>query len=148
MQLIVFTLERQQYALQLSAVDKVVRAVEISPLPKAPEIVNGVVNVRGRIMPVINVRRRFYLPEREIALTDQFIIAHTARRPVCLVVDAIIAVSEYPEQSMAGAESILPGLEYIEGIVKFQDGLVFIHDLGNFLSLEEEASLDQALETT
>lgn len=147
MQLIVFTLEGQQYALRLGAVDKVVRAVEISPLPKAPEIVQGVVNVHGRIMPVINMRRRFHLPEREIALSGQLIIAHTARRPVCLVADAIVAVSEYSEQSMAEPESILPGMEYIEGVMKLDNGLLLIHDLDRFLSLDEEACLTQALAT-
>lgn len=145
MQLVVFSLDRQQCALRLDAVDKVVRAVEISPLPKAPDIVDGVVNVRGRIMPVINVRRRLHLPEREIAVTGQFVIAHTARRPVGLVVDAVADVADYPEQSIAGADSILPGMEYIEGIVKLQDGLLLIHDLDRFLSLEEETSLTRAL---
>ena len=146
MQLIVFTLDRQQCALRLDAVDKVVRAVEITPLPQAPQIVDGVVNVRGRIVPVINVRRRFRLPEREIALTDQFIIAHTARRPVGLVVDAVADVADYPEPSIASADSVLPGMEYVEGIVKLQDGLLLIYDLDRFLSLEEEASLPRALE--
>ncbi len=145
MQLIVFTLEHQQCALRLGAVEKAVRAVEISPLPQAPEIVDGVVNVHGRILPVINVRRRLGLPQRELALTDQFIIAHTARRPLCLVVDDIRAVSDYPEQSLIAPASILPGLEHIEGVVKLDDGLLLIHDLDRFLSLDEEASLTQAL---
>lgn len=147
-QFISFTLGEQCYALCLSAVDRVVRAVEINPLPQAPEVVTGIINLQGQIIPVINMRRRFRLPERDIALTDCLVIAHTARRQVGLVVDAVTDVFEYPEQSIAGAESILPGLEYIEGVVKLGDGLVLIHDLDKFLSLEEEASLAQALGTT
>ena len=147
-QLISFMLGEQCYALRLSAVERVVRAVEINPLPQAPEVVTGIINLQGQIIPVINMRRRFRLPERDIALTDCLVIAHTARRPVGLVVDAVTDVFEYPEQSIAGAESILPGLEYIEGVVKLRDGLVLIHDLDKFLSLEEEAFLAQALETT
>ena len=146
-QFIIFTLGEQRYALHLSVVDRVVRAVTINPIPQAPEIILGVVNVQGRIIPIINMRRRFGLPEREIVLTDQLIIAHTARRPVGLVVDAIIDVIEYPKQGIAAAENILPDLEYVEGVVKFQDGLVLIHDLDKFLSLEEETSLSQALAT-
>ena len=146
-QLISFNLGEQRYALHLSAVDRVVRAVEISPLPQAPKIVTGIINFQGQVIPVINMRRRFRLPEREIALTDCLVIAHTARRPVGLVVDAVTGVIEHPAQSIAGAESILPGLEYVEGVVKLQDGLALIHDLDKFLSLEEEASLAQALET-
>ncbi len=147
-QLVVFTLGEQRYALRIAAVDRVVRVVEINPLPQAPEIVVGVVNMQGQIVPIINVCRRFHLPEREIALTDQLIIAHTARRPVGLVVDAVIDVIESLEQGIASTESILPDLEYVEGVVKVQDGLVLIHDLDKFLSLEEETSLTQAMETT
>ena len=147
-QFTVFALDDQRYALRLAAVDRVVRAVEINPLPQAPEIVAGVVNVKGEIVPIINVRRRFRLPEREVALTDHLVIAHTARRPVGLLVDAVTDVIEYPEQDIAGAEGILSGLDYVEGVVKLQDGLVLIHDLDKFLSLEEEDSLDRVLETS
>lgn len=145
MQLVLFTLEHQQYALRLNVVDQVVRAVSISPLPNAPDIVDGVVNVRGRIVPVINMRRRFRLPEREIALTDQFIIAHTRQRQVCLVADTILDVADFPEQSIAPADSILHGMELLEGVVKLQDGPVLIHDLDSFLSLDEENSLTRSL---
>jgi purine-binding chemotaxis protein CheW len=142
----VFSLDGQRYALALAAVEKVVRAVEVTRLPKAPDIVLGIVNVQGRVIPVINVRRRFRLPEREMALTDQIVIARTARRPVALVVDAVAGVLEYPEQEAVEARDILPDVEYVEGVVKLEDGLILIHDLDRFLSLEEEASLDQALE--
>ncbi len=146
-QLTIFTLDEQRYALGLGRVDRVVRAVAITPLPRTPEIVLGLINVQGRVIPIINVRRRFHLPERDIALTDRIIIAHTARRPIGLVVDTVADVVECPEQSIVGAESILPGLEYVEGVVKLQDGLVYIHDLDRFLSMEEETSLAQAMET-
>lgn len=144
--LMVFSLDEQRYALALAAVEKVVRAVEITRLPKAPDIVLGIVNVQGRVIPVINVRRRFRLPEREMALTDQIVIAHTARRPVALVVDAVTGVLEYPEQEAVEARDILPDVEYVEGVVKLKDGLILIHNLDQFLSLEEETSLDRALE--
>jgi purine-binding chemotaxis protein CheW len=140
-------MDDQHYALRLPSVDRVIHAVEINALPHAPEIVLGIVNVRGQVIPVINLRRRFRLPEREIALSDRIIIAHTARRTVGLVVDAMADVMDYPEQSIAGAESILPGLEYVEGVMKLPDGLVYIHDLDRFLFMEEETSLDEALET-
>jgi purine-binding chemotaxis protein CheW len=147
-QLTIFTLDERRYALRLTAVDRVVRAVHISSLPQAPGIVLGIVNVQGRVIPIINMRRRFRLPEREITLTDRLIIAHTARRQVGLMVDAVEDVMEYPRQSITGSDSILPGMEYVEGVVKLQDGMAYIHDLGQFLSLEEETSLAQAMEVT
>jgi len=145
--LIVFSLDRQRYALPLHAVDRVVRMVAITPLPKAPDIVTGVVNLQGRVIPVIDVRRRFSLPEKKIALTDQLVVAHTLRRPVALVADAVHDVID-SAQDLIETENILPGLDYVEGVVKLTDGLILIHDLDRFLSLEEESSLALALETS
>ncbi|HEY7986657.1 MAG TPA: chemotaxis protein CheW [Methylophilaceae bacterium] len=145
-QFIVFCLMSQRYALDLSTVEKAVRIVEISPLPQAPEIVLGIINFHGHIVPVINMRRRFRLPERELLLSDQLIIAHTSRRMVGLVVDEVIAAAEYPGEVIASGAHILPGMDHVAGVVKLQDGLILINDLDKFLSIEEEASLEQAME--
>lgn len=144
--LVVFALDEQRYALPLSVVERAVRAVEVTPLPKAPDIVCGIVNVQGRVLPVFNIRRRFRLPEREIALTDQFIVAHARRRPVALAADAVSGVLEYSGRDAIPARDILPGIEYLEGVVKLEDGLVLIHDLERFLALDEESALERALQ--
>ena len=146
--LVVFTLDEQHYALPLSAVERVVRVVEITSLPKAPEIVLGVINRQGRIVPVVNLRRRFRLPERELRLSDHCLIAHTAKRMVALVVDEVSGVLEPADQAVAAAEPILPDLAYVVGVVKLAEGMVLIHDLDSFLSLEEEQTLDEALPDT
>lgn len=143
--LVVFALDDQRYALHLASVERVVRAVEITPLPKAPEMVTGVLNVRGSVIPVFNMRRRFRLAERAIRLSDQIIIAHAGRRRVALVVDAVLDVADCQEKAFLAPEEILPDLEYVTGAVKLSDGLVFIHDLATFLSLDEEAALNEAL---
>lgn len=145
--LLVLILGDQRYALPLPAIDRVMRMVAITPLPKAPDIVLGVVNVQGRVIPVINMHRRFHLPEREITLTDQLVVAHTAQRPVALVADAVLDVIAYPEQSLIAAGEVLPNIEYVEGVLKLTDGLILIHDLDKFLSLEEEKFLTHALKT-
>ena len=144
-QLVVFGLDERRYALRLSSVNQIVRMVEITPLPKAPEIILGVVNLRGRVIPVFHVRKRFHLPERGIGLSDHLIVAHTARRTVALVADAVSGVVARGEEELAAVDRILPGLEYVEGVVKLDDGLVFIHDLDTFLSLEEEKTMERAL---
>lgn len=144
-QLVVFSLDEQRYALLLSNVERIVRAVEITPLPKAPEIVLGVINVRGEIIPVVNIRKRFRLPEREIALSDHLIIAKTSRRAVALLADRVGQVLEVPENKIISAKKILPAMDYVEGVVKLEDGLILIHDLEKFLSLEEERALERAM---
>jgi len=147
-QLLVFTLDEQRYALHLSAVERVVRVIEITPLPKAPEIVLGVINMHGRIIPVVDTRKRFRLRECEIGLSDQLIIANTDTRPVALIVDSVTGVAEQSKDTIVQAEKIVPGMEYVEGVLKLDDGMVLIHDLDGFLSLKEEKALERAMRRT
>ena len=146
-QLCLFTLDERRYALTLLCVERVVFVVDITPLPKAPPVVLGVVNVKGDIVPVYDVRHRFRLPQRAINLTDQLMIARTSQQTVALLVDSVDGVIEVAEEDIAAAQGILPDIEYIQGIVKLPDGLVLIHDLEQFLSAEEERTLDEALKS-
>ena len=144
-QLVVFHLDEQRYALHLAAVERIVAVPEVTPLPHAPEIVLGVVNVGGRVAPVVDIRRRFKLPMREVHLSDHLIIASTARRMVAMIVDGATGVIEHREITAAGG--IVQGLEYVEGVAKLEDGLILIHNLETFLSLDEEKALDHATES-
>ena len=121
------------------------RSVEVTPLPDAPAIVAGVVNVGGRVLPVVDLRKRFGLPEREISLSDQLIVARTPRRTVALIVDAVSDVVECSEQEISVAASIIPGATIVEGVARLKDGMVVIQDLDRLLSLEEDRALDAAL---
>lgn len=145
--LILFRLDELRMALPLSAVERILRAVYITPLPNAPEIVLGVINAQGQIIPVIDMRRRLGLPERTLALTDQLILARTTKRPVALVTDSVTGVLEYPDSKLTEVHAILPGVESVTGVIKLEDGLAYIHNLDSFLSLEEESSLDRAMAT-
>lgn len=143
--LLVFRLDSGRYALPLAAVERVVRAAELTPLPNAPAIVLGVLDMGDRVVPVLDLRRRFGLPGREVGLDDQFLLARTSRRTVGLVVDEAQQVAEYPADAVMEATGMVPGLEHISGIARLHDGLVLIHDLEGCLSLDEEQSLARAL---
>jgi purine-binding chemotaxis protein CheW len=144
--LVNFNLDDQKYALFLSAVIRIIRVVEITSLPKATEIVLGVINMHGLIIPVFDVRKRFQLPQREIQLDHHLIVASTSKRTVALLVDSVSDVIEISEEKIIAGEKILPGLEYVEGVVKMEDGMILIHDLEQFLSLQEEKALHEAME--
>ncbi len=146
LQLVVFTLDEQRYAVPLSAVERVVRMVEITPIPQTPEIVLGLINVREWVIPVINVRRRFGLPEREPQLSDQLLIARTPKRALALVVDAVSEVITPSGQEVVTAEAILAHVDYVTGVVKRPDGLILIHDLDTFLALEEAQALGDVVD--
>jgi purine-binding chemotaxis protein CheW len=141
-QLVGFTLDEQRYGLRLSAVERVVRAVEVTPLPAAPEVVLGVINLAGRVVPVMSTRQRFGLPEKEPDLSDQFIIARAAMRTVALLVDSVSALVEVSAEDVVQAAGILPHMDYVDGVAKLEDGMILIHDIDKFLSLEEARMLD------
>jgi len=143
--LVIFRVEDQRYGLPLSMVERIVRAAEVTPLPKAPAIVIGVLDVEGRVLPVLNIRQRLGMPECKISPAHQFVIARTSKRGVVFVIDEALGVVALPSTGIVGAAQIVPGLEHIRGVVQLPDGLVLIHDLERFLSLQEERALDEAL---
>ena len=145
MQLVIFRVDSQRYALPLADVEHVIRAVAVTALPAAPALVLGAIDVRGSVIPVLNLRRRLHLPEREIGPDDQFLIARTQRRVVALVIDEAQAVSEFAARDMIGIGSIVSGLDQFRGAVRLDDGLLLIQDLEKFLSEEDERILEDAL---
>lgn len=147
-QLLVFRLDERRYALPLAVVERVVRAVEVTPLPKAPAIVLGAINVHGCVLPVLNVRRRFLMPDREVGPADWFLLARTARRTVVLVIDESDGVLERPQAEIIPSTQVIPGLDQFPGVIRLDDGLVLIHDLERFLSLDEARALDDAMDET
>ena len=144
-QIVLFTLDEPRYALYLSAVERVVRAVEITPLPKAPGIVLGVINWQGKILPVMDSRRRFHLPERETDPDDRFIIARAAGRLVALAAESVTGLRGLTDLEEASAAQAVPYAEHLKGVAKVEGDLVLICDLDRFLSLDEEQKLDAAL---
>lgn len=141
----VFTLDQQRYGLPLSCVERAVQVVELTPLPGAPDIVLGVINVAGTLVPVIDLRRRFGLPARDIALSDHIVIARADRRTVGLVVDAVIGLLSVGTEQVVRVAEILPAVDDIEGVATLNDGLLLIHDLAKCLSLDEAHTLDEAM---
>jgi purine-binding chemotaxis protein CheW len=143
--IVLFALDERRYGLDLDAVQRILRIVDITPLPGAPDIVLGVINVHGEVVPVMNMRKRFGLFERELRLTDHLIIAKTSTRTVGLAVDEVLGLLEVAESEVVKAAQIVPGVDYVEGVLKLPDQIVLIHDLDTFLSLEEERGLKEVM---
>lgn len=142
---VLFSLDAGRFALDLDVVERVVPALEVTPLPNAPDIVLGVFNLQGRIIPVMNTRRRLGRPEREMAISDHLIVAKAAGRSVALLVDDTTGMIERASHEIVRADAILPDLPQVSGVIRFPDGIVLIHDLGRFLSLEEARKLDAVM---
>lgn len=143
--IVVFMIETQRYGVSLQAVERIIRLIDYTPLPQGPEIVAGVIDFQGAVIPVINLRKRFGLPAREPRLSDHLILGHTRRRRVALLADEACGLETVCESAWIPAPSILPRTGYLAGAVKRKDGLILIHDLDACLSLDEEHALDLAL---
>ncbi len=141
-QIVVFSIDERRCALPLATVDRIVRVVEITPLPDAPQMVIGIINVQGRIIPVINIRKRFLLSEREMELSDQLIIAHTSKLNIALLVETVSGVIEYQIDEMVAPDKIISDLKYVKGIIKQNDGMIQILDIDTLLSYEELRSIE------
>jgi purine-binding chemotaxis protein CheW len=145
LRLVVFSLDNQRYGLSLECVQRAIRVVAITPLPGAPAIVLGIIDLGGRIIPAVDIRTRFGHPPRDISLSEHLIIAWTGKRTVALLVDETSGVIECSPEEVVPVGEILPGLAFIDGAVKLANGLILIHDLESLLSLEEETAIDRAL---
>jgi purine-binding chemotaxis protein CheW len=145
-QLVVFRVDDQRYALKLVGVERIVRAVEITHLPDAPGIVFGVINVEGRIVPVLNTRRRLGLPERDLELQDLFVIVNNGEWKVALVADEVLPVVEVPDEQIVASRKVLPGKGYVEGVAKMDDGMIIVLAVDKILSFDEHGRLSAAIE--
>ena len=130
---VVLALDDLRFGLSMNTVERVIRAVEISPLPDAPPGVVGVINVHGRIIPVFDIRARFGLAPREMRLSDHFVIGRAGLHPVALLVDAAVDVVPGAYHSALDARPPLAGVDFIEGLMMQGEHVIPIQDLGRFL---------------
>jgi len=145
LEVLVFEVAGQKYGLPSEDVRELVRAVAITPLPSAPAAIEGVVNVRGRVLPVLDVRARFHLPPRPLDPSDHFIVAAAGTRGVVLRVDRATHLTMIDEACIQAPETLGPSADYVAGVTRVDGDLVLIHDITTFLSAAEAATLDEAL---
>jgi purine-binding chemotaxis protein CheW len=145
--LVVFTLSGRLFALRARDVRELLRAVAIAPLPRAPAILEGVINLRGRIIPVLDARQRFGLPEKPLSPSDHLIVADAGDRLVALRADRAVDLVRVALRDVESA-GVVAEVPYIAGIAKLESGLVLIHDLRTFLAPSEVTAIDAATRET
>ena len=143
--LLQFDIEGDRHAIALDSVERVIRTVALRPLPGSPAVIRGIFSLHGRLVAVADPRRRLGLPDREIALEDRIIIARAPTRLLGLLVHGDLEVLACDQASIVAAESVLSGVELVEGVGRLPDGLVLIQNLAKFLSLDEERRLAEAI---
>jgi purine-binding chemotaxis protein CheW len=132
-----------QIGFSAAAVREIVRAVAIAPLAGAPGVIEGAVNLHGRIVPVIDVRIRLSLPALPVA-SDQFLVfLETSDRLIAVRVDDVEEVAEIPASSLESPAALSPVLQRLQGIAAIDSGALVIYDVDTFLTQAEHEQLDR-----
>ena len=130
-QLVVFDLASEAYGVDIGAVREIIRMQTITRMPRTPDYVVGVINLRGKVTPVVDLRKRFGLDEGEDGLAQRIIVVDTGERSMGFVVDAVSEVLRIPNASVEPPSSVVMGVDsdYMVGIVKLADRLISLLDL-------------------
>ena len=144
-QLIVFILDEKKFSLHLENIDRVIQAVKITNLPKAPDLILGIINIHGEIIPIINIRKKFNLSYKDLSIHDKMIIVKTKTRKFGFVVDNVDGYFESTPHAVIKGESVWPGLEYVDEVVKLSEEMVLINNPENFFLEPEEIEFKKAI---
>jgi purine-binding chemotaxis protein CheW len=142
---LIFEVDGHPYGLDTSQIIEVVRAVQPTRLAQAPDIVEGIINVRGRVAVVIDLRTRFELTRRPIAPSDVLLLCEIDGRLFALRADATRALQSIDASQLADCGQIGAAVSFVRGALTLQDGLVLLCDLKSFLNEAEQLSLSRAL---
>jgi purine-binding chemotaxis protein CheW len=155
-QIVSFTVGAEEYGIDIGSVAEVVRPLKITPLPRMPEFVEGVINLRGTIIPVVDMRRRFEVKENtrgdsrkmRMMITRGAVAAGsgTGHQLLGLVVDGVQEVVSLSKKSIDSAPEAArgPNADFITGVGKVGDRLIILLDISTLLSQEERQALVEA----
>ena|SRR5579859_4873292 len=143
-QLVVFQLGAELYGVEIARVHEIIRLQKVTRVPHAPSFVEGVINLRGKVIPVVDLRRRFGLPTADHTRATRIVVVEIGDQVVGLIVDGVsevlrvnAATVEPPSPVVAGVDS-----EYLHGIAKLPEHLVILLDLDRVLARDERRALD------
>jgi purine-binding chemotaxis protein CheW len=136
-QLLTFKLDNQEYALDIANVVQVVRMVAITRAPKAVEAMEGMINLRGKVIPVIDIRKRCGLETKPHDLNTQLLIAQINGHVAALTVDEVSEVLTMPTANIEPTDAIGTEMEFLTAVGKLGDRLILILDLTQVM-LENE----------
>ena len=145
LQLVTFSTGDEEFGVDILRVQEIIRTMAITNVPKAPEFVEGVINLRGKVIPIIDLRRRFGLQPKEHDKHTRIIVIEINNMIVGFVVDSVSEVLRIPASTVEPPPPVVAGLEseYISGVGKLHDRLLILLDLDKLLSGEDMENLGQ-----
>jgi len=144
LQLVTFRLGDEEFAADILKVQEIIKIPDITRVPNAPSFVEGVINLRGKVIPIIDLRRRFGLSEVERDKEARIIVVDSSGKVVGLVVDSVSEVLRLPLSTVEPPLAITGGIEseYIDGVGKLGDRLVILMNLDKVLTEREHSAIE------
>jgi Chemotaxis signal transduction protein len=142
-QIVIFQLGSEFFGADIAKVESIIKIQSITQLPHAPSFVEGVTNLRGKVLPVIDLRKRFGLPAQETDKNSRIIVVSVDQIEVGMIVDEVSEVLTVPEGAVESAPAIATTVDssFIKGIAKIEERLVILLDLTQVLSTKEQAEI-------
>ena len=142
-QLVSFVTENEEFGVDILKVQEIIRTVEITRVPKSPDFVEGVINLRGKIVPVIDLRKRFGIRSKERDNETRIIVVELTDKVVGFLVDKVKEVIRVEKSVIEPPPELTTNVNsnYITGVAKLQDRLLILLDLNKVLSSEEQEKL-------
>lgn len=147
LQLVSFVVGNEEFAVPILTVQEINRMMQITRVPQSPMFVEGVINLRGRIIPVIDLRRRFGLETQNHNSDSRIIVVEVEERTLGFVVDKVQEVLRIEQRVVEAAPDMVTSLqsEYIDGIAKLEDRLLILLNLNRLFSGTQLAEIDQKI---
>ncbi|RQD58795.1 MAG: chemotaxis protein CheW [Desulfonatronovibrio sp. MSAO_Bac4] len=145
LQLVTFKVGSEEFGIEIFSVKEIIRMLNITKVPKAPDFVEGVVNLRGKVIPIIDMRKRFGMDSLNHDKHTRIVVVEMENVMVGYVVDAVSEVLRIPSDTVEPPPSVVAGIdaEYINGVGKLENRLLIMLDLNKLLKTEEKNSLNQ-----
>ena len=142
-QIVVFELSSEYFGVEIAKVESIIKMQPITQMPHVPAFVEGVTNLRGKVLPVIDLRKRFVMPPQEADKNSRIIVVSVDQMDVGMIVDGVSEVLAIPEGAIESTPAIASSVDstFITGIAKLDSRLVILLDLNRILSAQEQASL-------
>ncbi len=146
-QLVVFDLAHEAYGVDIGTVREIIRMQDVTSVPHRPDYVSGVINLRGRITPVVDLRKRFNLPETEISRESRIVVVDIDGQDIGMIVDAVTEVLRISSDQIEPPSNMIAagGSDYIVGIAKLESQLVLLLDLERVLTSAQTESSPELL---
>ena len=143
-QLVIFKLANEDYGLPISKVQEINRMVAVTKLPQTPDFMEGIINLRGRVIPVVDLRKRFGFISREHQQDTRIMVVDISGQTVGLVVDAVNEVVKIAGDCIEPPpQSFVMDAQFVQGIAKMADRLVILLDIDRILTSQESVMLQE-----